>query len=46
MAASKDLSANGRASARASMHGAASAGRWARMVAEGSTATTRRFAGS
>ena len=42
MAASKAPSANGSASALAATQGAAPAGRWARITAEGSTATTSR----
>ena len=46
IAASKDWSANGRLSAAAATHGAAPAGRCARMTADGSTAVTSRSEGS
>ncbi len=46
MAASKAPSANGSASAAASMHGAAPAGRCARITGDGSTAVTSRSTGS
>src|SRR4029450_5019488 len=46
IAASKDWSSNGRPSAVAATHGAASAGRCARMTADGSTAVTSRSEGS
>src|SRR5579872_2750703 len=46
MAASKDWSSNGSASAMAATHGAAPAGRCARMSADGSTAVRARSGGS
>ena len=46
IAASNAPSSNGSASARASIAGAAPAGRWARIVALGSTASTQRSPGS
>jgi len=46
MAASKLLSSNGSRSAVASTAGAAATGRWARITADGSTASTYRSAGS
>ena len=46
MAASKAPVAKGSASAVAATTGAAPGGRWARIVADGSTATTRRSVGS
>jgi hypothetical protein len=46
MEASKLRSGNGSISARASIAGAASGGRCARMTADGSTASTSRSAGS
>jgi len=46
IAASKDWSANGKLSAAAATHGAAPAGRCARMTADGSTAVTARSCGS
>src|SRR6185437_14430223 len=46
IAASKDWSWNGRLSAAAAMHGAAPAGRCARMTADGSAAVTSRPGGS
>ena len=46
IAASNAPSANGSASARASMHGAAPGGRCARITADGSTAVTSRSRGS
>jgi hypothetical protein len=46
IAASKDWSSNGRLSAVAATHGAAPAGRCARMTADGSTVVTSRPVGS
>jgi hypothetical protein len=46
MTASKESSSNGSISAFAWMTGAASAGRWEIISAEGSTATTSRSLGS
>ena len=46
IAASTAPVSSGRLSARASMHGAAPAGRCARIVALGSTASTQRSSGS
>ena len=46
IAASNESSSNGSASARASIAGAAPAGRCARIVALGSTASTQRSSGS
>jgi hypothetical protein len=46
MAASKEAAGNGSDSADAATTGAEPGGRWDRMVADGSTATTRRSVGS